>query len=113
LCLLITLVYSAKKCGSKCHKKKYKKIKKSAKKFKHLLKDERRRSEILLLEINKCKNNHDSSFLEMRSDPVFKTMTFGFPIPRSTSYTGIAGAANNNKFKKLQMCPAGCIVGGD
>jgi hypothetical protein len=58
---------------------------------------------------NEPKSNETSSFLELKADPMFKSMTFGFPVPRQISYLGLPDAGT---YKKLKYCPAGCIVGG-
>ena len=95
--LFIFLVISSNKSASKIQSK-YKKNKNKIRKLKKELRNQKKKTNVLLLEIKQLKLGEQkySSFLEMRSDPVFKTMTFGFPIPRSTSYTGLAGAVSNN-----------------
>ena len=107
--LLISLNLAISSCGKKCRSRrnKYKKMKKRTKDLQKKLKEERKKYNELFLEIQSinfilldCKldKKHYSSFLEMKSDPVFKTMTFGFPIPRSTSYTGMGGLDSKNNL---------------
>ena len=100
--LFFSLVLSLCKTVIKIQSKNcFKKMKNKARRLKIKLRNQRKKSKLLLLKLQQIQNGDDkySSFLEMKSDPVFKTMTFGFPIPRSTSYTGLAGAASNFLLK--------------
>ena len=53
------------------------------------------------------------SKIKNTSDPVFKTMVYGFPVPRFTSYMGDKGETRNSdkKYKVWELCPPGCISG--
>lgn len=70
-------------------------------------------------QLQNCRSSKDafnpSSFLEMTSqlktDPAFKAM-INFPLPRDTSYIGLPGEKNNQKFGHIKLCTPGCIVGG-
>lgn len=100
--LVLSLCKTGIKIQSKIQSKNcFKKMKNKARRLKIKLRNQRKKSKLLLLKLQQIQNGDDkySSFLEMKSDPVFKTMTFGFPIPRSTSYTGLAGAASNFLLK--------------
>lgn len=107
LCILICVlsnVTSSKKRKSKCSRlqKKYKKIKRRNKRLINKNKE-------LLSKIKELYNKEEftSSFLETSSDPLFKTMSRGFPLPRQTSYVGIQ---DGSKYQRLNYCPPGCIV---
>ena len=55
-----------------------------------------------------------SSFIETKasSDPVFKAMVYGFPVPRFTSFMGDKGEKNyDKKYKAWELCPPGCVSG--
>lgn len=68
----------------------------------------------LKYKLQSCQSNdkiYSSSFLELKSDPAFKTM-INFPLPRDTSYIGVPGEKNNQKFGHIKLCTPGCIVGG-
>ena len=53
-------------------------------------------------------NSKTSSFLELKSDPLFKAMKLGFPVPRQTSFIG---KPDSTTHSQLEYCPPGCVVG--
>ena len=109
LCIIIQIlsnITSLNKRQSKYSrlKKKYKKLKR--RNIRLINKNKELVSKIKALQ-NKEDNEYTSSFLETSSDPLFKTMSNGFPLPRQTSYVGIQ---DGSKYQRLNYCPPGCIV---
>lgn len=52
--------------------------------------------------------NNSGNKLRSRSDPLFRSMSYGFPLPRKVSFTA---SKSDEKYQTLNMCPTGCIVG--
>ena len=92
-------------------KSKYSLLKKKYKKLKRRNKRLINKNKELLAKIKSIQNKEDneftSSFLETSSDPLFKTMSRGFPLPRQTTYVGIQ---DGSKYQRLNYCLPGCIV---
>lgn len=74
---------------------------------------EKKKIEILNQKLRICDNRSSFFELKVKSDPVFKAMVYGYPVPRLTSYMGDKGESKNNdsKYKVWEQCPPGCIAG--